>query len=106
VSFAIGDRVVAVRSIDERTYDGYMPAIPVGLTGTVLYVGGQNADDLVGVRWDLPKPDPYFHSCGGACEYGYGYVVLGMDLLELQEDDGIGEVDEVEFLRCVMCERK
>lgn len=104
MSFAVGDRVVARIDIDKRE-DG-KPVIPGGLTGTVIYVGGKHAHSVIAVCWDIPKPDLYFHSCGGLCKYGYGYTVLAMDLLELQEDDGIGEVDEVEFLRCVMCERQ
>lgn len=102
--FVIGDRVAACTDIDKRG-DG-TPVIPSGLTGTVIADGDGYFDNGVGVRWDVPEPYRYFHSCGGLCEYGYGYFVLEMDLIKLQEDEDISEVDELEFLRCVMCGRQ
>lgn len=104
MSFAVGDRVVARTDVGKREYGG--PIIPRGLTGTVVYVGGKHAHSVIAILWDIPKPDHYFHSCGGLCKYGYGYTVLAMDLLKLREDDEVDEVDETEFLSCIMCERR
>lgn len=104
MSFAVGDRVIATQDIG--SWENYGPIIPEQLTGTVLHVGGKDANSVIAVRWDLPAPDSHLHSCGGLCGYGYGYTVLARNITKLLEDDRSGEFDEAGFLRCVMCKRQ
>lgn len=80
--FAIGNRVMVIRTVD----DAYLKS---GMVGTVCDFTDEFGDENVGVNFD--EGSPFFHNCFGNCESEHGFYVAHTNLCALDID--LGELD-------------